>query len=84
MDDAIEQPLTLENLKEELTPLYQKVNEAIKNGENTSIIIKKNKKGEQVWRLKPLKSTSEPTEGLFLHLQQHSSVDIRLLSKLMI
>ena len=75
---------TLENLKEELTPLYQKVNEAIKNGENTSIIIKKNKKGEQVWRLKPLKSTSEPTEGLFLHLQQHSIVDIRLLSKLMI
>ena len=67
---------TLGDLKNELTPLYKTVNEAIQTGENKSIIIKKNKKGEQVWRLRPLKGKPELDEGLFRHLQQHSIVDI--------
>ncbi len=67
---------TLSDLKNELTPLYRTVNEAIQTGKNQSIIIKKNKKGEQVWSLKAIRSESEPNEGLFMHLQQHSIVDI--------
>ena len=66
---------TLNDLNNELTPLYKTVNEAIQTGENESIIIKKNKKGEQVWSLKAIRSETEANEGFFMHLPQHGIVD---------
>ena len=68
---------TLKALNDEITPLYRTVNEAIQNGDNPSIIIKKNKKGEQVWRLKSLKSDEEPSDGFFKTIEhQHDIVNI--------
>jgi len=66
---------TLADLNNELTPLYKLVNDDIQTGKNESIIIKKNKKGEQVWRLKAIRKKSEPNEGFFTHLPQHGIVD---------
>ena len=39
---------TLADKRKESIELYRKVNEAIEKGENTSVIITKNKKGERV------------------------------------
>ena len=67
---------TLEDRKVSLKALYHTVNEAIEKGENSSIILKKNKKGQRVWRLSPLEVSSDPNESLFAFLQQRSIVEV--------
>ena len=67
---------TLESKRATLTSLYKTVNEAIERGDNKSVIIKKNKKGDRVWRLRPIEAESDPNEGLFSKFTQHSIVEI--------
>lgn len=67
---------TLEDRKTSLTALYHTVNETIEKGENISIILKKNKKGQRVWRLSPLEVSSDPNESLFAPMQQKSIVEV--------
>jgi hypothetical protein len=67
---------TLDTKCKGLTALYKNVNEAIKNGENTYVKIKKNKKGEDVWRLSPIEALIDPNESLFAELEQRSIVDV--------
>lgn len=68
----------LADKRKESIGLYEKVNEAIKKGENTSVIVSKskNKKGELVWRLRPIEAEPGSNEGLFANLKQHSIVDV--------
>lgn len=67
---------TLKLKRKESIELYRKVNEAIENGENTSVIISRNKKGERVWRLRPIEAELEPQESLFAKIRQQGVVDI--------
>jgi TnpA family transposase len=67
---------TLDTKKNNLKTLYKTVNDAIENGENTFIKIKKDKKGNRVWRLIPLELVSDPNDSLFALLRQRSIVDI--------
>ena len=67
---------TLDIKNTNLTALYKKVNASIESGENTSIKIKNDKKGNRVWRLTPLELQSDPNDGLFFLLQQRSIVDV--------
>ncbi|AIK96235.1 hypothetical protein ID47_04975 [Candidatus Paracaedibacter acanthamoebae] len=67
---------TLDVKRSTLTALYKTVNDAIENGENSSIKIKNDKNGNRVWRLIPLAAESDPNDSLFSLLQQRSIVDI--------
>ncbi len=67
---------TLADKRKESIELYRKVNEAIENGENTPVIISKNKKGERVWHLRPIEADPAAHESLFSQLRQHSVVDV--------
>lgn len=67
---------TLDIKNNNLKTLYKAVNDAIENGENTFIKIKKDKKGNRVWRLIPLELASDPNDSLFGLLKQRSIVDV--------
>lgn len=67
---------TLRIKKKELTRLYHTVNKTIKAGENEYIIIKKDKNGNDTWRLSPLPSMADPNEGIFGNMEQKSIVDV--------
>jgi TnpA family transposase len=67
---------TLDDKSKGLTALYKTVNKAIDEGENEYITIKKNKNGEDVWRLSPTPALADPEESLFAGLPQRSIVDI--------
>lgn len=67
---------TLDAKRKTLQTLYKTVNEAIENGENTSIKIKHDKNGKRIWRLAPLELQSDPNDSLFALLQQRSIVDV--------
>ena len=56
---------TLNTKRNELTELYKTVNYAINNNENTHIKIKKNKKGEYIWRLSPIEALINPNDSFF-------------------
>ena len=67
---------TLADKRKESIELYRKVNETIEKGENTSVIITKNKKGERVWRLRPIEAEIEPQISLFAKIRQQGVVDV--------
>lgn len=67
---------TLDTKKRSLQTLYKTVNDAIENGDNTFIKIKKDKKGNRIWRLVPLELASDPNDSLFAFLKQRSIVDV--------
>lgn len=67
---------TFAEKKKESMALYKTVNESIEKGENKVVIIKKNKKGERVWRLRPIESVMESEESLFATIKQQSIVDV--------
>lgn len=67
---------TLVEKRETLTSLYKVVNAAIESGKNQSVIIKRNKKGERVWRLRPIEAEPDSNESLFSKFRQNCIVEI--------
>lgn len=63
------------NIKEENKQLFEKVNHAIANGKNPSVIIKPTD-GISQWSLKPLVEANTPNDSLFEQLPKRSIVDI--------
>jgi hypothetical protein len=67
---------TLAIMKTSLNDLYLTVNKSIEKGENPSILLKKDKKGNRIWRLSPLEVSSDPNDSLFALLEQRSIVEV--------
>jgi len=70
-------PIELLNEKEvRLTELYKKVNADIRNGDNPDIILKNDKQGNLIWRVRPLKKSTDPNKSLFAGVQKRSIVNV--------
>ena len=66
----------LDDRGESLKRRYKQVNADIQNGNNPDILLKQNKHGETVWRLRPLVQSTDPNEGLFAHFPKQGIVNV--------
>lgn len=66
----------LDDKEQCLKQLYKQVNADIHNGNNSDILLKQNKQGETVWRLRPLVQSTDPNESLFAHFPKRSIVTV--------